>query len=79
MVPTLFFYQLGLVALGCVFLLLCWLWPNAAASPRQPIGHTCRGLLRQRYGAALAWRCRPRAQRGGRRPWRTPERCPRDP
>jgi len=36
MVPTLFFYQLGLVALGCVFLLLCWLWPNDAASPRQP-------------------------------------------
>jgi IS1 family transposase len=37
MVPTLFFYQLGLVALVCVFLLLCWLWPNAAASPQQPI------------------------------------------
>ena len=37
MVPTLFFYQLGLVALGCVFLMLCWLWPNDAASPRQPI------------------------------------------
>ena len=37
MVPTLFFYQLGLVALGCVFLMLCWLWPNNAASPRQPI------------------------------------------
>src|SRR5262252_4318134 len=37
MVPTLFFYQLGLVALGCVFLMLCWLWPNDAASPHQPI------------------------------------------
>ena len=37
MVPTLFFYHLGLVALGCVFLMLCWLWPNDAASPHQPI------------------------------------------
>ena len=37
MVPTLFFYQLGLVALVCVFLMLCWLWPNDAASPHQPI------------------------------------------
>ena len=37
MIPILFFYQLGLVALGCVFLLLCWLWPNDAASPHQPI------------------------------------------
>jgi IS1 family transposase len=37
MVPTLFFYQLGLVVLGCVFLMLCWLWPNDAASPHQPI------------------------------------------
>ena len=37
MVPTLLFYQLGLVALVCVFLMLCWLWPNAAASPHQPI------------------------------------------
>jgi hypothetical protein len=37
MVPTLFFYQLGLVALGCVFLMLCWLWPNDAASPHQPL------------------------------------------
>jgi transposase-like protein len=40
MVPTLFFYQLGLVALGCVFLMLCWLWPNDAASPHQPIVRT---------------------------------------
>jgi hypothetical protein len=37
MVPTLFFSQLGLVALGCIFLRLCWLWPNAATSPQQPI------------------------------------------
>jgi len=37
MVPPLFFYQLGLVALVCVFLMLCWLWPNDAASPDQPI------------------------------------------
>jgi hypothetical protein len=37
MVPILFFYQLGLVALLYVFLMLCWLWPNAAAAPRQPI------------------------------------------
>ena len=32
-----FFYQLGLVVLVCVFLMLCWLWPNDAASPHQPI------------------------------------------
>jgi IS1 family transposase len=37
MVPPLFFYQLGLVALVCVFLMLCWLWPNDAASPHQPL------------------------------------------
>jgi IS1 family transposase len=37
MVPPLFFYQLGLVALVCVFLMLCGLWPNDAASPHQPI------------------------------------------
>jgi IS1 family transposase len=37
MVPTLFFYQLGLVVLGCVFLMLCWLWPNDATSPHQPL------------------------------------------
>ena len=37
MVSPLFFYQLGLVALVCVFLMLCWLWPNDAASPHQPI------------------------------------------
>jgi transposase-like protein/IS1 family transposase len=37
MVPILCFYQLGLVALVCVFLMLCWLWPNDAASPHQPI------------------------------------------
>src|SRR5262249_16546700 len=37
MVPTLFFYQLGLVALVCVFLTLCWLWPNDPTSPHQPI------------------------------------------
>jgi hypothetical protein len=37
MVPTLLFYQLSLVALVCVFLMLCGLWPNDAASPHQPI------------------------------------------
>jgi len=37
MVPPLFFYQLGLVALVCVFLMFCWLWPNDAASPHQPL------------------------------------------
>jgi hypothetical protein len=37
MVPTLFFYQLGLVALVYFFLMLCWLWPNDAASPHQPL------------------------------------------
>jgi hypothetical protein len=38
MVPTLFFYHLGLVALVCVFLMLCSLGPNHAAARRQPIG-----------------------------------------
>jgi IS1 family transposase len=37
MVPTLFFYHLGLVALVCVFLMLCLLEPNHAAARRQPI------------------------------------------
>jgi IS1 family transposase len=37
MVPTLFVYQLSLVVLVCVFLMLCWLWPNDAASPHPPI------------------------------------------
>src|SRR5262245_856955 len=37
MVPTLFFYHLGLVALVCVFLLLCALWPSNATACRQPI------------------------------------------
>jgi len=37
MVPTLFFYHLGLVALVCIFLMLCGLCANDAASPRQPI------------------------------------------
>jgi len=37
MVPTLFFYHLGLVALVCVFLMLCALGPNHAATRRQPI------------------------------------------
>jgi IS1 family transposase len=38
MVPTLFFYHLGFVALVCVFLLLCSLGPYHAAARRQPIG-----------------------------------------
>jgi hypothetical protein len=37
MVPTLFFYELGLIALVWLFLLLCWLGPNATAVWRQPI------------------------------------------
>jgi hypothetical protein len=37
MIPILFFYQLGLVVLVYVFLMLCWLWPNDTAAPRQPI------------------------------------------
>ena len=37
MVPALFFYQLGLIALVWLFLMLCWLGPNAAAVRRQPI------------------------------------------
>jgi IS1 family transposase len=36
MVPTLFFYELGLIALVWLFLMLCWLGPNAAVH-RQPI------------------------------------------
>jgi IS1 family transposase len=37
MVPTLFFYELGLLALVWLFLLLCWLSPDTAAVRRQPI------------------------------------------
>jgi IS1 family transposase len=37
MVPTLFFYHLGLVALVCVFFMLCALWPSNATACRQPI------------------------------------------
>src|SRR5215475_10500079 len=40
MVPTLLFSQLGLVALVCVFLMLCWLWLNDAASSHQPVVST---------------------------------------
>src|SRR4029434_4374862 len=36
MVSPLFFYELGLIALVWLFLLLCWLGPNAAVH-RQPI------------------------------------------
>src|SRR5215470_13482303 len=36
MVPTLFFYELGLIALVWLFLMLCWLGPHAAVR-RQPI------------------------------------------
>ena len=38
MIPTLFFYELVLVALVWLFLMLCWLWPNdpAARCPTQP-------------------------------------------
>jgi IS1 family transposase len=37
MVPTLFLYELGLIALVWLFLLLCWLGPDTAAVRRQPI------------------------------------------
>jgi hypothetical protein len=37
MVPTLLFYQLGLVALVWFFLMLYWLWPTDSAAHRQPI------------------------------------------
>jgi hypothetical protein len=37
MVPTLFFYELRLIALVWLFLLLCWLGPDATAVWRQPI------------------------------------------
>jgi len=36
MVSPLFFYELGLIALVWLFLMLCWLGPNAAVR-RQPI------------------------------------------
>jgi hypothetical protein len=36
MVLTLFFYELGLLALVWLFLLLCWLGPDTAAVRRQP-------------------------------------------
>jgi hypothetical protein len=35
MIPILLFYQLALVVLVYVFLMLCWLWPNDPAAPRQ--------------------------------------------
>lgn len=35
MVPTLFFYHLGLVALVWCFLMLYWLWPNDSTARRQ--------------------------------------------
>jgi len=37
MVPTLFFYELGLVALVWVFLMLNCLWPHNSAAQCQPI------------------------------------------
>ena len=37
MVPTLFFYELGLIALVWLFLMLHWLSPNATAVRHQPI------------------------------------------
>ena len=37
MVPILFFYELGLIALLWIFLMLYWLWPNDSAARRQPI------------------------------------------
>jgi IS1 family transposase len=37
MVPPLFFYELGLIALVWLFLLLYWLGPNTATVGRQPI------------------------------------------
>ena len=36
MVLTLFFHELGLVALVRVFLMLYWLWPNDSAARHQP-------------------------------------------
>jgi hypothetical protein len=38
MIPTLFFYELGLVALVWLFLMLYWLWPNDPATryPTRP-------------------------------------------
>jgi hypothetical protein len=32
MIPTLFFYELVLIALAWLFLMLCWLWPNDPAT-----------------------------------------------
>ena len=37
MISSLFCYELGLIALVWLFLLLCWLGPNATAVWRQPI------------------------------------------
>ena len=38
MIPTLFFYELGLAALVWLFLMLYWLWPNDPATryPTRP-------------------------------------------
>jgi hypothetical protein len=38
-------------------------WTTHCSKPCRLLGHKRRGLLRQRYGAALAWRCQPRAKR----------------
>jgi hypothetical protein len=54
MVPTLFFYQLGRVALVWVFLMLYWLWPPGSAARRQPIA-TPKPPQRQRSKAPTAF------------------------
>ena len=86
MVPPLFFYQLGLVALVCVFLMLCGLWPNDAASPHQPIVPTKPSRrkrskepqpfagLTQRPPCAL---CEREATHAHEPPPAPPSRCPR--
>lgn len=54
MVPTLFFYQLGLVALVWVFLMLYWLWPLGPTARRQPIA-TVKPPRRKRSNAPTAF------------------------
>jgi transposase-like protein len=49
MIPTLFFYELGLVALVWLFLMLYWLWPNDPAT-RYPTRPQLR-VLRKRSNA----------------------------
>ena len=86
MVPTLFFYQLGLVALVWFFLMLSWLWPNDSAAHRQPIAPSkpsrCQRSSAPKPFASLTHK--PPERCVNKRPWKPLQRllyglilCPR--